>query len=125
MRNRIALLVVGTALWLTVFGLYGDASAQKRCDGWLSRVVSIQGRVLVKSHGSTQWHIPRLDEYLCPGDRLSVDKYSRAAMMLSNGSVLRIDQNTTLIFITEEEEKTILIRLLEGAVQFSADNPDD
>jgi tetratricopeptide (TPR) repeat protein len=49
---------------------------------------------------------------------IRVMSQGRAAVILVNGVVLRIDQNTTLIFNGVEEEKTSLIDVLKGVVNF-------
>ena len=84
------LLLIGLLLCTAAYA--GD------CDEWVAKVVSVQGDVQVKKTGTTQWTPARLNNTFCPGDMLRVRQKSRAAVVLSNESVVRLDQNTSVMF---------------------------
>jgi tetratricopeptide (TPR) repeat protein len=97
--------------------------AQEKCNPWVCKVVSIQGQVLSKHGEETSWQEVKVNDTLCPGDRIRVENYGRAAVVLSNDAVLRLDQNTTVVFSGVETEKSLIIRLLEGATHFFSRKP--
>jgi ferric-dicitrate binding protein FerR (iron transport regulator) len=94
----------------------GRATAS--CQPVVSQVVSIQGQACVLRQDQDHWQPVRLNDLFCTGDRLRVAERSRAAIVLDNGAVLRIDQNTTIVFNGIEAESTFLIELLRGAAYF-------
>jgi tetratricopeptide (TPR) repeat protein len=49
---------------------------------------------------------------------IRVQEHSRAAIVLRNEAILRLDQNTTITFAGLEKEQTFLLDLLTGAVHF-------
>jgi tetratricopeptide (TPR) repeat protein len=64
-----------------------------------------------------------LNATYCPGDTIRVLKNSRAAIVLSNETLFRLDQNTTVTFTGVEKEKTFLINILEGVTHFFSRQP--
>ena len=88
------------------------------CDEWVAKVVSVQGSVQAKKTGTTRWVPVRLHDTFCPGDMLRVLKRSRAAVVLANESVARLDKNTTVTFTGVAEKKVSLIDMLRGAAHF-------
>jgi tetratricopeptide (TPR) repeat protein len=65
-----------------------------------------------------QWQPVRLDDTYCPGDRIRVQDHSRAAIVLPNEAILRLDQKTTITFTGLEKGPISLLDLLSGAVHF-------
>jgi tetratricopeptide (TPR) repeat protein len=102
---------------------HGIATAGPVCQRWAGKLVSSQGQVSVKRVNDGQWHPAIPSETFCPGDRLHVGESSRAAVVLSNEAVLRINQNSTLLFSGEEKKKAFLLELLEGAAHFFSRKP--
>ena len=101
-----------------VFPLPQNAEAEESGAAWVSRLVSVQGQAFVKRAGESDWQSVGREETFFPGDAFRVAANSRAAVVLSNESVLRVDQYTTLVFTGIEKEKTFLMELLEGAAFF-------
>ena len=60
----------------------------------------------------------KLNDTYCPGDMIRVGSKSRAAIILPNEVLLRVDQDTTLTFNGIEKQGTSLIDLLKGAIHF-------
>lgn len=99
--------------------------AQPSCDTPAGRIVSAQGRVTVKSaDGGSVRPAKRLTE-VCQGDAISAGFRSRAAVSLVNGSVLRVDQRSSIQVdeISAKEEASSLLRLISGVVQFFSRKP--
>ena len=90
---------------------------------WVSRVISIQGHVRVKRQGAGDWRPVGLDDPLYAGDQIRVEANSRAGVVLSNDAVLRLDQDTTLVFTEIEPPATFIFRLLKGAADFFSHRP--
>ncbi len=105
-------------LWSALLTLPPNVAAEETDAAWVSRLVSIQGQAFVKRAGESDWQAVRKEETFFPGDAFRVSANSRAAIVLSNESVLRVDQYTTLVFTGIEKEKTFLMELLEGAAFF-------
>jgi tetratricopeptide (TPR) repeat protein len=81
------------------------ASAQDTCTPPVARIVSIQGSVEIQRAGQPQWvHVTRLDTPLCAGDRVQTGVRSRAALVISPETLVRLDQSSALsIRVTQNE----------------------
>lgn len=113
--------VIGVVMLLLVVGFQGElnkAFAQKPDKDWICKVISVQGRVTIKRRGEHGWQAVGLNDALFAGDQIRVEANSRAGIVLSNDAVLRLDQNTTLVFTEIEKETTFIFKLLRGAANF-------
>ena len=99
------------------------AMAQESCKEWVAKVVSMQGNVLARKAGETQWVPVKLNDTYCSGDMIRLEEQSRAAVVLPNEIILRLDQKTTIIFSGLEKKRTSLLDLLKGAVHFFSRTP--
>jgi tetratricopeptide (TPR) repeat protein len=123
MVSRLLPCVVA-ALLLTISPIPAS-HAQPSCDTPAGRIVSAQGRVTVRSaDGGRVRPAKRLAE-VCQGDAISAGFRSRAAVSLVNGSVLRVDQRSSVQVeeISAREEASSLLRLFSGVVQFFSRKP--
>ncbi|MGH8611116.1 MAG: FecR family protein [Gammaproteobacteria bacterium] len=116
--NRVGMLV-GV---LSVFSV-GVLQAAESCTPWAAKVVSIEGRVEVSRIGEPSWVPARLDQTFCPGDRVRIESRSRAAVLLSNQTVLRLDEGTALTFTQVKPAEPSLLELLQGAIHFISRTP--
>jgi tetratricopeptide (TPR) repeat protein len=129
MKQRLKRVwIAGCALTLVamgVLGLSGIAGAGEPdvAAGWVSRIVSVQGTVLVRRHGETSWQPVQLNDAFFAGDQIRVESNGRAGIVLSNDAVLRLDQNTTMIFTEIAQQRTFIFRLLDGAANFFSHRP--
>jgi Tfp pilus assembly protein PilF len=113
------IIAIATASFLIGMTVPGRiAHAQPPSPAGICKIASIQGRVTVRRNGRTEWSPVRVDDVFYPGDRISTGRHCRVAIVLSNDSVLRIDQNTTLVFLGFQEKRSFLINMLHGAVHF-------
>jgi hypothetical protein len=63
-----------------------------------------------------------LDASLCAGDRLRVGKHSRAAIMLSNETTVRLDQDTEVILAPPVQHPPLL-DVISGVLYFFSRTP--
>jgi tetratricopeptide (TPR) repeat protein len=106
-----------------LYSFSGRASAAAACEPKLAHIVSKQGIVELRRAGETLWRQAAAETMLCPGDALRVRAHSRAALRLSNDSMLRLDQKTTVIFPPAQEEASTLLDLLNGALHILTRTP--
>ena len=102
-----------------LIGLLTGASAAEAaapCEPWLATIVSLQGTVEVRRADQTRWEAVRLDEVLCLGDMLRLGPNSRAAIALSNQTLVRLHPLTTLTFRGSDPEGSIVLDLLRGII---------
>lgn len=109
----------------TLFSFAGKVSAAASCEPKVAQIVSVQGIVeLRRRAGQTIWQQATMDTALCPGDMLRVRARSRAALRLSNESMLRLDQKTTITFPqAQDDEATSLLDLFTGALHILTRTP--
>ncbi|HWC01385.1 MAG TPA: tetratricopeptide repeat protein [Methylomirabilota bacterium] len=98
-------------------------AAAAECQDWVARTVSTQGRVETRRAGEPQWLPVRLGTAHCLGDAVRLGPLSRAALVLREGGVLRLDQNTTITFTPPAERAGTWVDLLTGAVHFFSRTP--
>lgn len=88
-----------------------------------ARIVSIEGIVELRRVGEQRWQRVESYEALCRGDMLRVRSRSRASIRLSNDSMLRLDQKTTITLAELADEKTTLLDLLKGKLHIITRTP--
>ncbi|MEA3230385.1 MAG: tetratricopeptide repeat protein, partial [Thermodesulfobacteriota bacterium] len=93
-------------------------AAATDCEQWVARAVSVQGNVQVQRVGVSTWENIKLEDRFCSGDMIRILEKSRAALVLRNESVIRLDENTTITVKAEEKSRSLLLRLIKGAVHF-------
>ena len=87
-----------------------------RCERWAAKVVSVQGMVEAKRSGEGRWQPVRLNDTLCAGDSLRMQEFSRAAILLPNETVLRLDEGTVITFHAPDTEPASWLDLLMGTL---------
>jgi len=117
--------VLALILWISLLAgsFLSSATAAERCKEWTAKMVSVQGAVEVRSGEETQWEPVLLSDILCPGDVIRVGERSRAALVLPNESILRLDENTAATFPGLEKGRTSLLDLFLGAIHFISRAP--
>lgn len=124
MMHRLA--IIGTVVCLLLVGFQGAINEARAGDAektWVSKIISVQGRVLAKRKGEIDWRPVGLGTTLLAGDQIRVEANSRAGIVLNNDAVLRLDQNTTLVFTEIEQPATFIFKLLKGAANFFSHRP--
>ncbi len=111
MRRPFAYLLSGVLL------LPGVAAAAE-CEDWVATVVSVQGGIEARRAGETQWQMVAPGGRYCLGDTIRAQERSRAAILLRNDALLRLDQNTTVTFSGPKEGPASWVDVLRGVVHF-------
>ena len=111
--RRLALLAI------TLAPFYSSAFAQAPCQQPAGRIASLEGRVQIRSVDQNAWHPARLADHLCKGDTIRVGELGRAAVVMVNEAVMRLDQNTTmrLVDVSAKKEQRSWVDLLKGTIQ--------
>ncbi|MEC4685888.1 MAG: FecR domain-containing protein [Nitrospirota bacterium] len=112
------LLIPSTLLFLLPVFISSNSMAAERCEVLVAKVVSVQGIAEVRLTGDVEWRPIKLNSTFCPGDMLRLMENSRAAIVLSNETIIRLDQNTTIMFSGIEKKETSLLDLIRGAIHF-------
>jgi tetratricopeptide (TPR) repeat protein len=117
-RIRISPTILMLCTILLAITLDSSVADAQPCGQWIAKAVSVQGSVQTLRAGERQWRPVRLSDTFCPGDMIRVLKLSRADIVLSNDTILRLDQNTAISFPEPEKEKPFLVNMLNGAAYF-------
>lgn len=91
--------------------VHPQVRAADACDPVVGRIVAVEGLVELLRAGASRWQTADLEDVLCEGDTVRSGTKSRAALVLINEAVLRLDQLTAMRLVEvvpEEEEKSVL-----------------
>jgi len=94
------------------------AFAAEHCDPWVAQAASIQGSVERRLAGTLQWQTLQRAEVLCEGDEVRVRGNSRAALILNNHTILRLDQNSAVTFTGLQADQPAWLDLVQGVAHF-------
>lgn len=100
-----------------------DVHAAESCVPAMAMVVSVQGVVEMRRAAEKKWQSVQLNNVLCAGDIVRVRERSRAALRLSNESMLRLDQKTTLKLAGPDSGQGTLLEMLTGAIHVLTRTP--
>jgi tetratricopeptide (TPR) repeat protein len=102
----------------------GAAHAQRTgCGEWSASLLAAEGPVDIRHTADADWAAAATSEVLCLGDSLRVGAYGRAAVMLPDDTVLRLDQFTTVTFTPPEDTKRSWLEVLAGAIHIISRDP--
>ena len=101
----------------------GENQAAEPCEPWAAKIVSIEGRVEASRIGESRWVPARIEQTFCPGDRVRIESRSRAAVLLPNQTILRLDEGTALTFTQVKPAERSLLDLLKGGIHFLSRTP--
>jgi tetratricopeptide (TPR) repeat protein len=121
-HRTIVLLIQGLVFWGCVQSGCTALFAEEHCGNPVGTLVSVQGEAQIRRAEQKIWLPATLDASFCAGDVLRVGSGSRAAVVLVNESILRVDQNTTLNF-GEPEQGVSLLELLKGMLHIFSHRP--
>ncbi|HHT9129426.1 MAG TPA: FecR domain-containing protein [Candidatus Brocadiaceae bacterium] len=121
----IRIYYLSIALFIVTRGvfLFPEPAWAETGEEWVAKVISMQGNVQAKRKDKTQWEPVQLNDIYYPGDTIRVQEWSRAGIALSNETVIRLDQNTTITFTGIEKQQTPLLDMLTGAIHFITRTP--
>lgn len=89
----------------------------------VGRLVSLQGEAQTQRQGLSGWQTVGVDAKFYPGDMLRVLANGRAAIVLDNETVLRIDQNSTISFTSPPVDRYSILELLQGVLHIFSHRP--
>ncbi|MEW8289678.1 MAG: FecR domain-containing protein [Candidatus Thiodiazotropha endolucinida] len=89
----------------------------------VAQVVSLEGSAEKKRDGQETWQQVVLDDQFCAGDAIRTLHDGRAAVRLTNDTLLRLDRDSALTFTQVGKTTPSLLDLLRGAVHFISRTP--
>lgn len=104
------------------FAAMSTAQAEP-CEKSVGRLVSLQGTVEARPSNQSVWQAAKLNDKFCPGDAIRTGARSRAAMVLANETIVRLDQLTTLTLSGLDDKSTSWVDLLSGMAHFLSRTP--
>ena len=108
---------------MAILLLNTSALAADRCATHVARLVSLQGDVTVWTPQAGSWQVAQRDVSLCAQDRLRVGSDSRAALLLTNETTVRLNQKTTVTINALSAQPRSLIDLLQGVIHVITRTP--
>jgi tetratricopeptide (TPR) repeat protein len=117
------MLTAGLAAGMTaVAAPSGVEAAETECPAPVGRIASVEGGVERRT-ADGEWRPARIEESLCAGDAVRTGRFSRAAIALTNDSVLRLDQETTLQVGAVPVDEPSVLSLIKGIMQVFSHRP--
>lgn len=119
------------AAWLFALGLVAVAHAQSLPVGISQKdtatLLAVEGQVDLARNNSAEWEPAQRDATLIPGDRLRTGPNSRATLRLSDLSVFRVNEMTTLqLRLPAAKTKRAMMDVKSGSLYFfSREKPLD
>ena len=110
-RQNLGILLL---VWLAPL----STTAAADCKPWAARIVSVQGEIEVKQASTSNWHPVNRNDTFCPGDSIRVGNNSRAAIVLTNETLLRLDQNSAIKLTQFETELPSILEFIMGIGHF-------
>ena len=102
--------------------LFLSASANAAtCSLWVAKAISVQGTVELRVANSTsgkRWTEVKRGHTFCANDIVRVKNNSRAAVILTNDTILRLDQNSTITFANISATSASSLNLTKGIAHF-------
>jgi len=123
MRYRSSIVLIWGIILFVISNLVcGAAFGAEHCSEPVGTLVSIEGSGELQPQGEQSWQPVQLNDKFCAGDVLRVGAGGRAAVTLTNETILRINQNSILTFSVPEERISVL-KLLKGMLHIFSHRP--
>lgn len=109
--------------FLALLMLFSATANAASCPEWVAKAVSVQGTVelrtsKINSNLTKRWTTVKRGDSFCANDIVRVKANSRAALILTNDTVLRLDQNSTISFTNLSSNKASSLNLSKGVAHF-------
>jgi len=116
---KISAVKYGVLVLAALVQIHTPAMAREACREPAGKFASIEGQVQVRGDEQQAWRAAKPVDSLCRGDTIRVGELSRAAVVLINEAVIRLDQNTTmrLVDIRGKKEERSLLDVTKGAIK--------
>jgi hypothetical protein len=105
-------------LFIFLFTHNSEGVAASPCEGAVGEAVSVQGLVEFNRAGQPTWQAVKQGEPFCVGDSVRAASRSRAAILLANQTLIRLDEDTAVTFSAIEPAEPSWLDLLKGAIHF-------
>ncbi|MET0091612.1 MAG: FecR domain-containing protein [Candidatus Thiodiazotropha sp.] len=89
----------------------------------IARLIAADGVVEAKAADQNDWEPAQLNTAFCAGAVVRTHKESRAALRLSNDTLVRLDANSALTLTEVEKSAPSLLDLIRGAIHFISRTP--
>jgi len=119
--QRLYKLGLGIVIFFAL--LHSPQALSQITQEWVATLKSVEGTVEARRATQTEWLPAALNDTYAVGDSIRVQAYSRAAILLPDGTVLRLDQNTTVTFTKPEDENRSWLDILKGAIHVISREP--
>ncbi|MCZ6760736.1 MAG: FecR domain-containing protein, partial [Gemmatimonadetes bacterium] len=122
--QRMIRLCLGIGVLLTL--IQSSPASSQPAQAWVATLISVEGvegTVEARRAPQSEWGPAALDDTFMLGDSVRVLAYGRAAILLPDETVLRLDQNTTVTFTEPEDETRSWLELLRGAIHIISRDP--
>ncbi len=116
LRYPIHFRAIRLGILLSVW-IAAPALAQE-CAEPVATLVSAEGMVETRAQIATQWHAVAAQDVFCAGDMLRTQANSRAALYLSNNSIMRLSERSTVTFTGISQEQSSWLDLQQGIAHF-------
>ncbi len=113
------LLALTVILLLTALGAVPalakpGAGVKKKAENGIGTLFVKNGQVELLRSGKTKWIKAQKGMLIFEGDKLKTRELARAAVILDDGSIIRLNENTDLFFKVRQAKKKNRIKLLLG-----------
>lgn len=115
--------VASSFIWFAVLAFVPCISLAETTERVAGYAVSLQGVVEIRRANQTVWEPARQNDLLMVGDIVRIGAKSRADIALVNETVVRLDQNTTIMFSGPEKDGFSILDLIKGALYFLTNRP--
>lgn len=109
-------------LFFFSFLLLSTSVKAATCSSWVAKAISIQGTVELRSTNNSasakRWIEVKRGNTFCANDIVRVKNNSRAAIILANDTILRLDQNSTITFANISATSASTLNLSKGIAHF-------
>jgi tetratricopeptide (TPR) repeat protein len=105
-------------IFVFLFTYTSEGMAAVPCDPPVGEAVSVQGLVEFNRAGQLTWQTMTQGEPFCAGDSIRTASRSRAAILLTNQTLIRLDEDTSVTFTEIEPAEPSWLDLLKGGIHF-------
>lgn len=110
-------------IFLVFLMLFSTTAQASPCPEWVAKAVSIQGTVELRMsktqpNSAKRWLSVKRGDTFCANDVVRVKQNSRAALILTNDTILRLDQNSTITFTNLSANNDSTLNLSRGVAHF-------
>ncbi|NOU23887.1 MAG: TonB-dependent receptor [Methyloglobulus sp.] len=122
MLNLVVVLLIFFASLCWSAGGFADSNCPKESSATL---ISLQGKVLVKTSGKGIPHEVKLNEKICQGDLLSTQPNSRVSLELPGNEILRLKEQTEITLAELNIKTASIIKIAKGFLNFISRKPKE